>query len=87
MTYIRDDFSHKILDMNINALSWEGLFIDVFGEQLNKQIHIGNIYRPPKNNNNNQSIELFIEEFSPIVDRIGKNMSHGIMVGHFNINL
>ena len=87
LTYIRDDFSYKILDMNINALSWEGLFVDVFGEQLNKQIHIGNIYRPPKNNNNNQSIELFIEEFSPIVDRIGKNMSHGIMVGDFNINL
>ena len=87
LTYIRNDFSYKILDMNINSLSWEGLFVDVFGEQLNKQIHVGNIYLLPKNNNNNQSIELFIEEFSPIVDRIGKTMSHGIMVGDFNINL
>ena len=86
-TYIRDDFSYKILDMNVNALSWEGSFVDVFGGQLNKQIHIGNFYRPPKHNNNSQSIELFIEEFSPIVDRIGKNMSHGIMVGDYNINL
>ena len=45
------------------------------------------IYRPPKNNNNNQSIELFIEEFSTIVDKISKNMSHGMIVGDFNINL
>ena len=59
MTCIRDDFSYKILDMNINALSLESLFVDVFEEQLNKQIHIGNIYRPPKNNNYNQSIEFF----------------------------
>ena len=73
--------------MNIDALSWEGLFTDVFGDQLNKQSHIGNIYHPPNNNNNNQSIDLFIEEFSPIVDRIGKNMSQGIMAGNFNINL
>ena len=54
---------------------------------MNKQIDIGNIYLPPKNNNNSQNTELFIEGFSPIVDRIGKNMSQGIMVGDFNINL
>ena len=28
-----------------------------------------------------------IEEFSPIVDKISKNMSHGMIVGDFNINL
>ena len=86
-TYIRDDFYYKIIDKHNNASSWEGLFIDIFGEQLNKQIHLGNIYRPPKNNNNNQSIEVFIEDFSPIVDKISRNMSHGLIVGDFNINL
>ena len=49
--------------------------------------HIGNIYRPPKNNNNNQSKALFIEEFSPIVDIKRNNMSHGMIVGDFNRNL
>ena len=54
---------------------------------MNKQIHLGNIHRPPNNNNNNQSIEVFIEDFSPIVDKISRNMSHGLIVGDFNINL
>ena len=57
------------------------------GSNWIKKIHIGIIYRPHKNNNNSQSIELFIEEFSPILDKISKNMSHGMIVGDFNINL
>ena len=87
LTYIRDDFSYKISDKYNNASSWEGVFVDVFSEQLHKQIHIGNIYRPPKNNNNNQSKDIFIEEFSPVVDKFSKNMSRGVIVGDFNINL
>ena len=87
LTYIRDDFSYKISDKYYNASSWEGVFVDVFSEQLHKQIHIGNIYRPPKNNNNNQSIDIFIEEFSPVVDTFSKNMSHGVIVGDFNIKI
>ena len=88
LTYIRDDFPYKILDVNSNASSWEGFFVDVFGQQMDKKNHISNICRPPKNrNNHNQSIELFIEEFSPIIDKIRKNMSHGMIVEDFNINL
>ena len=44
---------------------WEGLFIDVSGQNLRRPITIGNIYKPPHNNNNNANIEKFIERFRP----------------------
>ena len=34
LTYIHDDFSYNISDKYNNASSWEGVFVDVFSEQL-----------------------------------------------------
>ena len=66
---------------------WEGLFIDVFHENTNKKITIGNIYRPPKNNNSNPTIENFIQQINPIISKLSKENSHAIFTGYFNINL
>ena len=43
---------------------WESLFIDVSGQNLRRPIIMGNIYKPP-HNNNNANIEKFIERFRP----------------------
>ena len=64
---------------------WEGLFIDVSGHNLHRPIAIGNIYRPPHNNNDN--IETFIEEMSPIINTLQKENKYATIVGDFNINL
>ena len=35
---------------------WEGLLLEVQGESLEGKLAIGNIYQPPKRNNNNATI-------------------------------
>ena len=66
---------------------WEGLFIDVSGQNLRRPITIGNIYKPPHNNNNNANIERFIEEISPIINTLQKENKYAAIFGDFNINL
>ena len=66
---------------------WEGLFIDVSGQNLRRPITIGNIYKPPHNNNNNANIESFIEEISPIINTLQKENKYAATVGDFNINI
>ena len=66
---------------------WEGLFIDVSGQNLRRPITIGNIYKPPHNNNNNANIKRFIEEISPIINTLQKENKYAAIVGDFNINL
>ena len=51
---------------------WEGLIIDVSGQNLRRPITIGNIYKPPHNNSNNANIETFIKEISPITNTLQK---------------
>ena len=62
-------------------------FIDVTGHNLRKRLTIGNIYRPPHDNNNNKNIETFINEMSPIIDKLKKENSFAAILGDFNINL
>ena len=66
---------------------WEGLFIDVNGHNLTKNLTIRNMYRPPHDKNNNKNIEKFIDEISPIIDIIQKENGYAAIVGDFNINL
>ena len=65
---------------------WEGLFIDVSGQNLRRPITIGNIYKPP-HNNNNANIERFIQEISPLINTLQKENKYAAIVGDFNINL
>ena len=51
--YLKREYTHNVRDLYKSSDIWEGLFIDVFHENTNKKITIGNIYRPPKHNNSN----------------------------------
>ena len=48
---------------------------------------IGNIYRPPKNNNSNLTIANFIQQMNPILSKLSKENSHPIFTTDFKINL
>ena len=54
---------------------------------MNKKITIGNIYRPSKFNNSNPTIEDFMLELNPIIDRLSNVNFYAIFTGDFNINL
>ena len=72
--------------MNLNIYQhWEGLIIKVNGGNLSKLLTIGNIYRPPRTNN--EHINSFINEFSSAVVSLENSNHELIIAGDFNINL
>ena len=52
----------------------------------NKMI-IGNIYKPPKDNNNCGNVNGFINELEPILSDLGNTNSEVLICGDYNINL
>ena len=61
-------------------------FIAIFNQHLDKKVIIGNIYRPPKFNNFNPTIEYFMLELNPI-SKLSNENSYAILTGDININL
>ena len=64
---------------------WEGIFIDLDFDTTS--LILGNVYRPPRSNNNNQSIERFVTEFKPVLENISKANKNIVLSGDFNIDL
>ena len=87
LIYLNKAYSYKLRNLPVKSSMWEGLFIDVSGENLTRPLTIGNIYSPPHNNNNNETITKFINELTPIIEDLQKQNSYASIVGDFNINL
>ena len=85
--YVHKNFKYTVRDTVTKSKIWEAQFIDVHGGNLAKCITIGNVYKPPKDNNNNTNIETFLEEIAPILQKYANKKADSIIVGDFNINL
>ena len=85
--HLKVEFTHNYRKLSSQSNPWAGLFIDVFNEHINKKITIGNIYRPPRLNNSNSTIEDFMLELIPAIDKLSTENSYAIFAGDFNINL
>ena len=53
----------------------------------NFRIIVGNIYKPPRNNNNNANIERFTNELKPVLQFLEKENCDLALAGDWNINL
>ena len=85
--YLHDDYKATPKNLYTDSRDWEGLFIDVTSPCIPGKIIIGNVYRPPRDNYSNASIDRFLEPFSAIIEKIQKENSTIIIGGDFNINL
>lgn len=56
--YINSNFMYKLLPLYTESTVWEGQFIELSGENLKRPIIIGNIYRPPRDRNNNYQTSM-----------------------------
>ena len=81
MIYLNESYSYKIRNLFTNSNIWEGSFIDINGGNLCRTFTIGNIYRPPHDNNNNANTQQFISELSPIIDIIQRENTYAAIVG------
>ena len=85
--YLHNDYKSSNKNLYTASQHWEGLFIDVINPLIPEKIILGNIYRPPRDNNSNASVDRFLEPFSAIIGTLQKENSTLIIGGDFNINL
>ena len=89
LVYLQNDF--KGINDNIfkpaHSKLWEAQSILVSGGGLKQKIRINNVYRPPRLNNSNFSIETFVKEIEPYIDKFSKEPFDQMFVGDFNIDL
>ena len=82
ITYVEEKFTISRRNLYTHSRHWEGLFIDIMHDNLSKKIILGNIYRPPRDNNSNKQIDLFLEPMSSILEDISKENSNIICIGN-----
>ena len=86
VTYVKSCHDSSILKIGQRSKIWEGQYTEVKNNN-NFRIIIGNIYKPPRNNNNNANIEQFTNELKPILQKIDKEKCDVALAGDWNINL
>ena len=87
ITYVDNDFEVSVIKKIDGSTIWEGLFIEVKHRLVNNKIIIGNIYKPPRDNNNPANIKAFITELEPIVQELSSSNTEVLVCGDYNINL
>ena len=86
LIYLHQDFTYteiKTPDSDI----WESLSLEIFHENLKNKITLTNLYRPPKLNNCNTTIDQFLTEFHPLLHRLSSDNCDSVITGDFNIDL
>ena len=83
--YLNEKFNYSILPLYKTSQVWEGQFIEISGDDLNKNIILGNVYRPPRNNQDN--ISKFMDDMKVILEKIGRSKAESLILGDFNFDL
>ena len=79
--YLNENYHHNIPNLYNDPNIWEGLFIDINGGNLCRTFTIGNIYRPPHDNNNSVNIQQIISALSPIIEIHQSKNTYAAIVG------
>ena len=82
--YVKLKYHHSILH-SVRNDAWEALFLGISGKSGCPPLVIGNIYRPPKNSNENLS--QFTNEIAQCISLFQHPHSKCIVTGDFNIDL
>ena len=87
--YLSERFAEPSIRKDLYSPSkwWEGMFVDIHHEDLPHKITIGNVYRPPRDNYSNSSLNQFLRPVTEIVKTLTKENSLLQFCGDYNINL
>ena len=83
--YLHKQFQYTVRDIYSPNHNWEGQFIEIFGKSITQKINLCNIYRPPRDQNND--IDIFLKDITPIIESLTREKYDLIIAGDFNINL
>ena len=87
ITYVRSTLQATPLSLRQHVtgnIIWESLILEITLNNKKKLI-VGNIYRPPREDNNNLS--TFIDEFADLISSINRYNYPTYLCGDYNINL
>ena len=84
--YLHEDFTYTERESSSSDI-WECLTIDIHSENFDNKITLSNVYRPPRFNNCNSTVDKFISEFRPFLKKLSTEKSETIVTGDFNIDL
>ena len=87
ITYVDDRFDVTVTKIVNNSTIWDGLFLELSHDCLQNKVTIGNIYKPPRDNNNVRNITSFREELEPILQELSATNNEVLICGDYNINL
>ena len=87
VTYVDNTYDVTIKAQVNNSDIWDGLFLEIKHENIKNKIIVGNIYKPPKDNNNSGNVNGIINELEPILSDLSNTNSEVLICGDYNINL
>ena len=87
ITYVDSQFNTSMMDIKNDSPIWERLFVAVKDIETGKEIVVGNIYRPPYDDNNEQNVTTFLTELEPIISTLNDNNHELLIAGDVDINL
>ncbi len=83
--YLNENYDYKTKQNCNQSRIWEGQFINIIGGGLSKSITLGNVYRPPRDTNENY--RLFVQKLTPVLSNFSNTNNDIIIAGDTNINL
>ena len=86
MTYVHSQYNTFVIDVKNDSPIWESLFVTVKYMDIGKEILVGNIYRPPYDNNNEQNVTTFVTELEPIIATLNDGNQDLLLAEDFNIS-
>ena len=81
--YLSNKYQHEVLNIHEQSNLWDGQFIKIYGMLQNRNIILGNIYRPP--NDINENYKTFFDELIRILAILNKSKHEVIIAGDFNM--
>ena len=70
ITFLNNKYNSKTLSHQNLSTIWEGQFLEINGFELNKKLLLGNLFRPPRNSQENYNINRLLYEYGEILTRV-----------------
>ena len=86
ITYVDNKYEVDRLDIKNDSSLWENLFVSIKGTGHNKDVIVGNIYKPPKDYDI-ENINTFTTEIENVIHELDRRNSEILIAGDYNINL
>ena len=87
ITYVDNNYEVERINIQNNSPLWDNLFVSIKDTGHNKDIIVGNIYKPLKDNYNIENINAFTTEIENVIHELNRKNSEILIAGDYNINL